>query len=303
MLRLMLDRHPDVAIPPESHFIPELYRRRRRYGRGGRVSRIDPFVRDLQAHHRFREWELPLDAVRQELGRSGEDLPLGRAFEAVFRAYAAALGKPRWGDKTPDYVDDLPLLARLFPTARFVHLIRDGRDVALSVLDLRHLHRHAASVAFFWGRQIRAARAAAAALPGRYLEVRYERLVADPEGELRALCAFLDLPFEQAMLRGDPRDRERIPAGRRRLHSAAVTKPREGVRDWRRDMSRAEVEEFEAVAARDLSATGYEPSTRPGLRARLRARARLGGFARLWLRRLVRRARRGSRRDRAGEDA
>ena len=60
----------------------------------------------------------------------------GEAIAAVFETYAAEHGKERWGDKTPLYMQYLPLLERLFPDARFVHLVRDGRDAALSFLSV-----------------------------------------------------------------------------------------------------------------------------------------------------------------------
>ena len=90
----------------------------------------------------------------------------GEAIGAVFAAYAAERGKARWGDKTPLYMQYLPLLERLFPDARFVHLIRDGRDAALSFLSVPagimtegwgH-PRDAAGFACQWATEVRAAR-------------------------------------------------------------------------------------------------------------------------------------------------
>ena len=60
----------------------------------------------------------------------------GEAIAAIFETYAEHEGKPRWGDKTPLYMQQLPLLERLFPDAIWVHLVRDGRDAALSFLEL-----------------------------------------------------------------------------------------------------------------------------------------------------------------------
>ena len=73
------------------------------------------------------EWDS--EDVRRRL-RPG--MPVGDAIGAVYESYAAAHGKPRWGDKTPMYMRHLTLLERLFPEARYVHLIRDGCDAALS---------------------------------------------------------------------------------------------------------------------------------------------------------------------------
>src|SRR2546430_1135755 len=131
LLRLMLDAHPQLAVPPESHFIPQLWRD---HG-GARPVDPDVIVRALVATPHFRHWKIPEDAVRrrvEELERPSFADVVGAAFEANADVY----GKTRWGDKTPIYVRSIPLLARLWPEARFAHLIRDGRDVALSYLSL-----------------------------------------------------------------------------------------------------------------------------------------------------------------------
>lgn len=297
LLRLMLDRHPEVAIPGESHFIPPLWKRRGRYGRDDRIEDRDAWLRDLSAQRTFRRWDLSPELVRQELDRIPHPT-FAQAVEAVFLAYARSRGKTRWGDKTPDNVEHLPLLAGLFPQARVVHLIRDGRDVALSTIDLKRLHRRAATAAYFWARALRQGRAAAPSLgPGRYLEVTYETLVEHPEREIRRLAGFLDIPFHPAMLQHDREAGDRLPEGVRRLHSRVALPPTRGLRDWRRDMRPEEVEEFEAVAGRELLAAGYELSGRRfGLLVTARAWSRMVPFGLSYARSRVRGRTRAARR-------
>lgn len=290
LLRVMLDRHPLLAVPGEGHFIPHLWATRQRYGRDGSVEHPEVLLADLARHPGFRFWDLPIDAVRDEIDR----LPaptFAEVMEAAYVAYARAAGKPRWADKTPDYIDHLPLLAGLFPEARFVHMIRDGRDVALSTIDLKRFHRHAATCAHFWGRQVGGAmREGERRLgPERYLELRYEDLLDEPEAELRRLCDFVDLPFHDSLLEHDERDLEKLPERFRSIHSRLALPPTKGLRDWRSQMAASEVAEFEAVAGRELSAAGYPlASGRPGRWTRLRARWRMAGFASRYLRHRLR---------------
>ena len=125
LLRVVLDRSPGIAVPDESFFIPLLARRHR-----GTVDR-DRFLEDLSRLQVLAAWGLSLDDIGAGIHPGTST---GEAIAAIFEAYAAHEGKPRWGDKTPMYMRHLPLLERLFPDAQYVHLIRDGRDAALSFL-------------------------------------------------------------------------------------------------------------------------------------------------------------------------
>jgi hypothetical protein len=290
LLVVMLDRHPDVAIPSEGHFIPPLWRQRRRYGADDRIENLDRFLYDLLSHPSFRHWSLPAESIRWELG-SIECPQFAVAIAAAYAAFARSQGKTRWGDKTPEYVGHIPLLATLFPEARFVHMIRDPRDVALSTLDLNKLHRHAATSAYFWARKIRRAREAEKWLGSRrYHEVRYEALVSDPRSELQRLADFLALPFDERMLDHDPHSIERIPPRLRHMHSRLALPPTKGLRDWRTQMRPSDVEEVEAIAHAEMEATGYPRSmSNRSAMAGARAYSRLAGFAVRYVRLKVRR--------------
>ena len=107
LLRVMLDRNSAIAIPDESYFIPQLAHRHR-----STPVDVDAFIDDVRRLSTLREWGLSADAVAERL-RPG--MTPGEAIGAVFAAYAALQGKQRWGDKTPLYMQYLPLLERLFP--------------------------------------------------------------------------------------------------------------------------------------------------------------------------------------------
>ena len=113
LLRVMLDRNPELAIPDESYFVPQIAERHR--------GRIDPerFLDDLRRLPTLAEWGVAPEAVRARLETGAE---AGEAIAAIFETYADMHGKRRWGDKTPLYMQQLALLDGLFPDARFVHL-------------------------------------------------------------------------------------------------------------------------------------------------------------------------------------
>jgi hypothetical protein len=249
LLRVMLDRNSELAIPYESFFVVPLARRH------GRRPKLDAFLEDLERFYQLYEWGIEPDDVRPRLR---EGMTTGEAIAAVFEVYAEREGKPRWGDKTPLYMQSLPLLERLFPDARWVHLVRDGRDAALSFLALPEgfsgktwaQPRTAAQFAARWRSEILSARH----LSGHYLELRYEDLVTEPERELRGVCEHASLPWEPAMLdhTGVSKVAE-MPE-----HRNIAKPPTAGLRDWRNEMSREDALAFEAVAGDLLRDVGYE---------------------------------------------
>jgi hypothetical protein len=170
-------------------------------------------------------------------------------------------------------------ISDLLPESRFVHLIRDGRDVALSLLSRRYAPRDVAGASLFWQRRVRAGCRGGRLLgPGRYLEVRYEDLLDDTEGGLRRICRFLELEFDPSMLSYYRRSAQVLAGVPRPDHHANVGRPpTRGLRDWRTQMSPGDLAMAEALVGRSLEALGYE-LVAPGSSAMLRlgaARARL----------------------------
>jgi hypothetical protein len=203
---------------------------------------------------------------------------------AVYLTYAAARGKARWGDKTPMYMEHLGTIDRLFPTATYVHLIRDGRDAAVSFLQMpagvvteTWAHpRDAVGFACQWRAEVSKARALGRRAGARYLEVRYEALVADPEAALRRICTHVGLEFEAAMLASGGSD---IPD---KPHQQSLKRPlTAGLRDWRTEMSPADARAFSAVAGDLLAELGYPDSGVTTTRGRL-DRAAYASRVRAW---------------------
>ena len=269
----MLDRHSQLAVPDETYFVPQLADRHLR-----RVD-ADEFVDDVR---RVVEWGLPLDKVR---GRLHDGMPVGAAIGTVYAVYAEERGKRRWGDKTPMYMQNLRLLERLFPDALYVHLIRDGRDAALSFLAMPRgivtetwMHPHtAADFACQWHREVTAARRLGRRVGGRYLEVRYESLVDDVEAVLRPICEFAGLEYEAGM--ADYAGNVDVSA---KPHQQRLTQPpTKGVRDWRAQMPPDDVAAFERVAGDLLCELGYETSHPTDAAGRVRL-ASYAGRALAW---------------------
>ena len=274
LLKEMLDAHSELAIPTESYFIPQLW------DRHGARPDVESLLADLGRIARVREWGVTATDVRRRLGAEPS---FSDVIRAVYESYAEARGKGRFGDKTPAYMQHLELLERVFPDARYVHVIRDGRDAALSFAAMRRRPRfnwsrprRIADFACAWRYEVgRARRFGRTAAAGRYFELRYEDLVAAPEERLREISSFLDLEFEPAMLEYH-RSVDRSALGD---HPRLAQPPARDVRRWREEMEPRESELFEAIAGELLAELGYARAfPAPSSRARARAAAERAAF-------------------------
>lgn len=256
MLRLMLDSHPDLAIPGESHFIVNKYRSQQSYSVDGQFD-SDVLLKQITASPHFKRWEIPADLVFERAG-GAKLLGFADTIAHLFKVYALVHGKTRWGDKTPMYVKSIGLLAELFPMAQFVHIIRDGHNVALSYLSVPWGPRSIWEVARKWKVDVGAGLKAGRPLgPARYMELRYEDLVADPTAELERICDFAHLEFVPTMLDFHEDAAGRLQTPYEDFHQSATRAPERGVRDWITEMSEADILAFEAVAGGMLSDLGY----------------------------------------------
>jgi hypothetical protein len=278
LLRMMLDAHPQLAIPPETHFLNPFIQASGRLRFTPRVA-AKTIVADER--RRWKDFRLAEEDLLERL-EAIDPFNTSDALRAFFLLYAEKHGKPRWGDKTPDYIRKMKKLRKTLPEARFVHVIRDGRDAGLSQ-NARIAKRGKDPVppremARRWRKRILKAQEDAAEVE-HYLEVRYEDLVADSETVLRRVCEFAELDFDPVMLRYYERAEERLQemagalpakkgrpereAGERVAAHAMTTKPpdRERLAVWRQEMTEAENAEFEETAGYLLDDLGYETVT------------------------------------------
>jgi hypothetical protein len=190
----------------------------------------------------------------------------------VFSAYARSRGKARWGDKTPDYVLHIGELARLFPDARFIHVVRDGREVAAACAEYGWVPS-AVSGAYFWRQRVaRGTRSGRRLGPDRYLMVQLEQLIAGPEAALTRICEFLGERYESAMLEYPATVESRYPSHvTRREHRHLAHPPTAGLRDWRAGLSPRHQGLVEVACGRWLGRFGYPLVRLPTMRSRVQA--------------------------------
>lgn len=283
LLRLMLDSHSDLAVTHEAGFIPSV------------ANLLNPFSRMFYVRMKNSAWRfLERGGLREEVFRTitefgnWDDLQLSKSafrralmeiepftltegIRAFFRLYAQRFSKSHWGDKTPFYVRHLRSIESALPEAHFIHIIRDGRDVAVSSKGLPFVrnNNNVEALATNWADTIVAARKQARHC-SHYIEVRYEDLILGTNSELQKICAFIDLGYEPQMEHyyknaGDrmselgPGPNSGSKAERLEWHRLVFQAPEPArIGRWKREMSKGDLAAFSRVAGPLLAKLGYE---------------------------------------------
>jgi hypothetical protein len=244
--RLLLD-HLGVNFGTESQFIIRHYQRLRRYGDLRDDRRLRCLLEEISRERFFertrRNFGFVFDVERAM--RSIVNRTYTGVLHAIFDQFAIGKGMTRWGDKTPEYTRHLPVLRELFPTAQYIHVIRDGRDVALSAFNTGFGPKSIDEAAREWAEQLSTIAEFGASLPSHdFLTIRYEDLLRQPAATLQEIGEFLGIANNAALIEAA------TPALRAQVRGDNAGKSS-------RLLSTRETECFEALAADVLERNGY----------------------------------------------
>lgn len=254
MLLDSLGRHPSLyAFPEETLLIPHLIET---YGRFGDLAMDGNFRR---LWDEVRRWTVYCEC------NHGHPPPLpddwrtysrdpATILDAIFSYFAAREQKTRWCEKTPQHAQHMESLAGIFPRARFIHVIRDGRDCAASFN--RRWRRTPDLTMYRWKNVVRDGQTQGARLgTARYLAVRYEDLTREPEPGLRSICEFLGEPFDSAILNSSE---PYLSAPVQEPANAIPGRLRPNSGNWRRRFPRATADRLERIGGAMLAELGYD---------------------------------------------
>lgn len=275
LLRLMVNNHPSIVIPPECGFAVWWWEKYHDWGPDfERDSRaLDGFLTDLAASKKIETWNLDYVALRDFI-IAGRPATYGQLVSCVYTFFGDSSGKTshRWGDKNNFYILHIATLAKMFSDAMYIHIVRDGRDVACSYRNLAalpidskyapHLATDIAAIATEWRDNNAQAIVAFDAIDqARVCVVRYEDLVTNSEVELRRICTFLDEPFHEQMLeyylwnqKAQQEPVEFLQWKRKTLEMPTDSE----VGKFRRLLTAEEISIFDRIAGDMLSRFGYE---------------------------------------------
>lgn len=261
MLQYRLRNHPRLSLPTgESHFFIPLYNNQASFGDLSRLENIRAVLQAMYTQSRdFLEEDLhglkfDADNLAKQFHAEGRHT-MPAIISGLFEKNAQGEGKARWGDKTPYYVMHIPKLLEWFPDAQIVHLIRDGRDVALSLFGRQHDFGvyNAYFAAEYWESYVERGHALGKMLaPHQYFEMRYEDLLAKPEESMKTLCDFLGEAYSDTLF-----DTNSVETpGKTPLVHQPIKADNAG--KWRTRMTPGQIQAFESVAGNTLRQFGYE---------------------------------------------
>lgn len=201
LLRSMLVAGGDVAIPPESYVIHTAVRRYIATQFLGWPDCARLVVALFESGAEFHLWETNLyPAHRSVLSLSAKERSLARIIDEVFQCYARQHFPEAiiWGDQSPLNTLHLPWVFRAFPRAKYLHLLRDGRDAIASMVERG---RSIEAATRRWKRSVEQVLALQPRLDDdQFLEARYEDLVSEPADTLQSICSFIGVSYKASML-------------------------------------------------------------------------------------------------------
>lgn len=260
LLQYMLRSHPRISLPTgESHFIIPLQRRAETFGDLSKLENVRSVLESMYRQNpNFLDTDLHgikfnIDTLAPQLQQEGCN-SIATIISGLLRKNAAGEGKERWGDKTPYYVLHMKALLSMYPDAQFIHLIRDGRDCALSLINRKHDFDvyNIYFAAKYWQQYVDVGQSIGKTLaPETYLEVRYEDMLLDQAGEVRKICDFLGEEFDESVINFKTAgEAGKTPLLQKPVQSSNAEK-------WRKSMTNWQIRVFESAAGETLARCGY----------------------------------------------
>jgi len=253
MMGSMLGASKFAITTPESQFLADCYYE------GSSAESSRRARNDLLGHSRLALWKISSLAELLESHLANCD-SYREIIEGIVQAYSTDRGKHGasiWIDHTPTNGSYVGRLSALFPDAKFIHIVRDGRAIAGSITPLGWGPNTPISAADWWVKKVSVAAVAEMTLgKSRAMRVHFEHLVADAEKTLRSVCEFLDVNFEIEMLEGAG---FHVPDYTKAQHAkvgSGADKTR--VDAWKEELTIREIELFEYQCADVLGYFGYE---------------------------------------------
>ena len=261
LLQLMLNAHPAIAVAGELHFFDQILELRKRVPDLGTRAQIDELFKLLPSLAGFRylaDFE-PVLAVSRDRMIAADRPSYELLYRSLLEGFCSQQGARRFGEKTTVNLRYLEPLVRLFPNARIIHIVRDPRAAVASRLKVPWASDDVVTNALKWKLEVSCGRAFAEQrdlADGRFFEIRYEEVVAEPAAALRRVCDFVGEPYDGRMLDYHTSASAYVAS---EPWKSGTTKPvyASSLDSWRSDLSEPQVFLIELIAGAEMAHYGY----------------------------------------------
>lgn len=259
LLRSILSGNPEAVIPPESYRLPFAIKKFHIVNNRDWNTIISEILEEFENCKEFYTWDIDISDVYKRLESiSDSKKTLSNIFDELFLTYAEKHSPKSkiWGDKTPLNTLYLDWLGPVFPQSKFIHIIRDGRDVASSYLKMER-YNTLLEAANRWINSIELAQSFGYKIKKNYMEIRYEDLVTSTESEIKRVCDFLNIKYDSAML--DHTNHVEKLGDVDKPHHSNLSKPisSESIGKWKSNLSKSDQESITKLLHKHLKRLGY----------------------------------------------
>lgn len=256
LLASLLGNHPECIAIPETYFFISALRNNTNIG--STKFQADKFWETVRGHWRFKIWNLPISPDFQEkiIGSKSAVEILEKLVQAYAEYHDEVDKKIKfWVDHTPGNIAHFNTLFNLFPDSKLIHIVRDGRGVANSVLPLDWGPETVESAAKWWHKKITFGLAAELKFKQKVFRIHYETLLENPSSTIEEIVSFLDLRNE-FLLSTSGFNKPNYTEKQHSLIGRPISENRATA--WETEMESRDIETFEYYTGELLSYLGYE---------------------------------------------
>lgn len=274
LLRLILNAHSQIAVPHPPHILKNFFNLEFYYADLRKDQNFKRLIRDVVRMVELHPYPWGIRIDQDEIFVSARDRNLISIFFAIYDQYLGSTEKKRWGCKSTFMIYHVALIRRYYPGAKFLYMVRDGRDVAVSAKKSVFNRYSVYYVAGLWKKEQQIGIYWLNKLPKTDIFlVKYEDLLVNPEVTVKSVCVFLNEPYQDKMLNFfDTQEAQK--SGRMSAAWKNTSRPilKDNFGKFKTELKKSEVDLFEAIGGQELDYFSY-PLFRPfyvseGARAR-----------------------------------
>ncbi|MBU0547950.1 MAG: sulfotransferase [Candidatus Omnitrophica bacterium] len=262
LLRVILNSHSNIAIPHPPHIMKNFFKLEPLYFNLSRDINFQRLINDVvkMVELHFYPWEIKIDKDR--IFREVKGRNLISIFFSIYDQYLESTKKKRWGCKSTFMIYHVALIRQYYPLAKFIYMVRDGRDVAVSGKKTIFNHYSVYYTALLWKKEQEIGIFWLGKLPkDRILLIKYEDLLSEPDKMARIACSFLDEPYQENMLNyfstNEAKKSASLSAAWKNTSASIII---DNFGKFKTELKKKEIDLFEAVSGQELDYFSYKLS-------------------------------------------